>query len=115
MPQTPKPVGDKAALSADEQPPAAEAKEAAEKSETADAESEGSKETISAHEHPPKKAADQTDDLLFPTEDERRAIEASIKHAEKAAQPEEAGSDKEVGEPRNRCRGHDEHRKQSGS
>jgi hypothetical protein len=74
--------GDKAPLSAGEQPSTAEPKQADEKSETADAESDANKETISADEPPPKKAADQTDDLLFPTEDERRAIEA----AEKAAQ-----------------------------
>ena len=97
--------GGEAPLSADEKPPTAEPKEAAGKSETANAESDASKETISADEHPPKKAADQTDDLLFPTEAERRAIEASIKHAEKAAQPEgaarnaAAGSDNEVAEP----------------
>ena len=89
----------------DEQPATAEPKEAAEKSETANAESDASKETISADEHPPKKAADQTDELLFPTEDERRAIEASIKHAKRATQPEGAarnaagGSDNEVAEP----------------
>ena len=97
--------GGDAPLSTDEQPATAEPKEAAEKSETANAESDASKETISADEHPPKKAADQTDDLLFPTEDERRAIEASIKHAERATQPAGAarnaasGSDKEVAEP----------------
>jgi hypothetical protein len=69
-------------LSADEQPAPAEPKEAAEKSEIADSESDANKETISADEHPPEKAADQTDDLLFPTEDERRAIEAAEKAAE---------------------------------
>jgi hypothetical protein len=46
------------------------------------AEADGGKEMIFADEPPLKKAADQTDDLLFPTEDERRAVEA----AEKAAQ-----------------------------
>jgi hypothetical protein len=33
---------------------------------------------------PQPKPADQTDDLLLPTPDERRAIEASVKHADKA-------------------------------
>src|SRR5262245_18250143 len=48
-------------LSADEQLPTVAPKEAAEKSETVDSESNASKETISADEHPPEKAADQTD------------------------------------------------------
>jgi hypothetical protein len=74
--------GGEKTLSADEQLPTAEPKEASERSETAGAEGEAGENTISADEPPLKKAADQTDDLLFPTEDERRAIEA----AEKAAQ-----------------------------
>src|SRR5262245_59979985 len=56
----------------------------AEKTETANA--EPGTATPSADEQPQVKAADQTDDLLFPTEEERRAIEAHNKRAEKAAQ-----------------------------
>ena len=72
---------------------AAEPEGAAGKTDTANAEADGGKETLSADPQPQEKAADQTDDLLFPTEDERRAIEASIKHTEKAAQPEGAAGD----------------------
>ena len=80
---------------------AAEPEGAAGKTDTANAKADGGKETLSADEQPQKKAADQTDDLLFPTEDELRAIKA----AEKAAQPEGAAgdgaadSDTEVAEP----------------
>jgi hypothetical protein len=56
----------------------------AEKTETANA--EPGKATPSADEQPPVKAADQTDDLLSPTEAERRTIEAHNKRADKAAQ-----------------------------
>lgn len=48
---------------------------------TANAKSDGGKETLSANEQP-QKATNQTDDLLFPTEEELRAI--------KSAQPEGA-------------------------
>jgi hypothetical protein len=41
----------------------------------------------SANEAPQKKGADQTDDLLFPTEEELRAMKGGIKGAEKSAQP----------------------------
>jgi hypothetical protein len=85
--------GDQETLSAGEQASAAEPEAAAGKTDTAYAKADGSKETRSADEQPQKKATDQTDDLLFPTEDELRAIKASIKHAEKAAQPEGAASD----------------------
>ncbi len=47
-------------------------------------------ETPSADELPRAKAADQTDDLLSPTEDELRAIKGGIKDAKKPAQPERA-------------------------
>ena len=66
---------------------AAEPEGAAGETDTANAKPDGGKETLSADEQPQDKAADQSDDLLFPTEEERRAIEA---HAEKAAQPEGA-------------------------
>ena len=48
------------------------------------------KQTLSANEQPQKKGPDQTDDLLFPTEEELRAMKAGIKSAEKAVQPEGA-------------------------
>jgi hypothetical protein len=57
---------------------------AAEETEIANA--EPGKATPSADEQPQVKGADQTDDLLSPTEAERRAIEAHNKRAEKAAQ-----------------------------
>ena len=69
---------------------AAQPEGAAGKTDTANAKPDGGKETLSADEQPQDKATDQTDDLLFPTEEERRAIKASIKDAEKAAQPEGA-------------------------
>ena len=50
---------------------------------SANAEADGGKEALSADEPPQNKAADQTDDLLFPTEEELRAMKA----AEKAARP----------------------------
>ena len=68
---------------------AAQPEGAAGKTDTANAKADGGKETLSADEQPQDKAADQTDDLLFPTEDELRAIKA----AEKAAQPEGAAGD----------------------
>ena len=68
-------------LSAGEQP-----EEADGETNTTNAKPDGGNETLSAGEPPRIKAANQTDDLLFPTADELRAIEA----AEKAAQPEGA-------------------------
>jgi len=61
---------------------------AAGKTKPANAKPEGSKETLSANEQPRNKATDQTDDLLFPTEEELRAMKAGSKDAGKAAQPE---------------------------
>jgi hypothetical protein len=75
--------GGEEALSADEPPRAAQPEGAAGKTHTANG------ETLSADEQPQNKATDQTDDLLFPTEDELRAMKA----AEKAAQPEGAAGD----------------------
>jgi hypothetical protein len=49
--------------------------------------------TPTADEQPPVKAADQTDDLLAPNEQERRAIEAHRKHAENATGREGAAGD----------------------
>ena len=96
-----KPDGGKETLSADEQPratkagiedaeKAAQPEGAAGKTDPAKAKADGGKETPSANEQPQGKATDQTDDLLFPTEDELRAIKAGIKDAGKAAQPEGA-------------------------
>ncbi len=65
---------------------------AAGKADTANAKPDGGKETLAADEQPQGKGADQTDDLLFPTEEELRAIKAHDKDAEKAAQPEGAAS-----------------------
>jgi hypothetical protein len=78
--------GGEETLSADEQPLAAQPEVAAAKTDTANAKADGGEETLSADEQPQNKATDQTDDLLFPTEDELRAMKA----AEKAAQPEGA-------------------------
>lgn len=49
-----------------------------------------SKETPSSNEQPQKKGPDQTDDLLFPTEEELRAMKAGTKGVEKVAQPQAA-------------------------
>ena len=93
--------GSKETLSADEQPPAAEPEGAAGTAHTANAEADGDKETLPADVQPQKKAADQTDDLLFPTEAELRAIKAAEKAAQTkgAAGEGAADSDTEVAEP----------------
>jgi hypothetical protein len=59
----------------------------------ANAKPDDGKATLSADEHPPVKAADQTDDLLAPTEQERRAIEAHNKHAASATRDKVAAGD----------------------
>ena len=74
--------GGEGTLSTDEQPRAAEPEGAAGKTETANVKAGGGEERLSADLQPQKKGADQTDDLLFPTEAELRAIKA----AERAAQ-----------------------------
>ena len=51
-----------------------------------------SKKTLSANDPPQAKGADQKDDLLFPTEEELRAIKAHDKDAEKSAQPASGAS-----------------------
>jgi hypothetical protein len=79
----------KETLSADELPQAAKPDEVAAEDDAADAEADGGEETLSVDAKPQEKTADQTDDLLFPTEDERRAI----KDAERAAKSEGAGGD----------------------
>ena len=57
---------------------------------TDNAKPEGGIETPSAGKQPQGKATDQSDDLLFPTEDELREIKARNKDAGKSAQPDEA-------------------------
>ncbi len=93
--------GSKETLSADELPPAAEPEGAAGTAHTANAEADGNKETLPTDVQPLKKAADQTDDLLFPTADELRAIKAAEKAAQTkgAAGEGAADSDTEVAEP----------------
>ncbi len=59
-------------------------------SDSAKAQSDGGKETRSAHQQPQGNDTDQTDDLLFPTKEELRAIKAGPADAEKAVQPEGA-------------------------
>ena len=81
--------GGEEAVAADEQPRPAQPEGAAGTTDTANAKADGGAETLSADEQPQNKAADQTDDLLSPTEDELRAMKA----AEKAAQPEGAAGD----------------------
>ena len=61
---------------------------AAGKTKPANAKSEGSKEALAADERPRNRAADQTDDLLHPTEQELRGIAAPRKGVQNAAQPE---------------------------
>ena len=69
--------GSKETLSADEQPRAAQPEEAAGKTDTANAKADGGEETLSADIQPQKKTADQTDDLLSPTEAENSCDQSS--------------------------------------
>ncbi|MGE5514044.1 MAG: cytochrome c3 family protein [Bacteroidota bacterium] len=96
-----KPDADKKKSSPEELPPAmqaglketrqaAQAEGAAGKAKPANSKPGGGKENPSAGEQPQKKATDQTDDLLFPTEEELRAMKAGNRNAGKAAQPEAA-------------------------
>jgi hypothetical protein len=64
----------------------AEPDAAPEKTDAANTKADGGGETPSADEPPPNKAADQTDDLLSPTENELREMKA----AEEASKSEEA-------------------------
>jgi hypothetical protein len=91
------PDGRKEALSADGLPPAMQAgvKDAGPKgaggtTKITIAQAGGGKETASASKQPQARAADQTDDLLNPTEEELRGIAAPTKDAETAAQPDGA-------------------------
>lgn len=65
--------------------------------DTAKAKPDGGKGTPSANEQPQGKAADQTDDLLFPTEEELRAMQAGT--PQKAAKPKEAAENTVDGKP----------------
>lgn len=56
----------------------------------------GTKDAQPPAEEPPGKVTEQTDDLLFPTEDELRAIKAGTKSPETAGQPESAGGKTEA-------------------
>ena len=60
------------------------------KIDTDSAKAGGAKETPAAAEPPRAKSADQTDDLLFPTEEELRASAAPIKDTGKSSQPQGA-------------------------
>jgi hypothetical protein len=75
--------------SVDEQPQAVEPEEVAPEADGANAEADGGDETPSIDVRPQEKTADQTDDLLSPTEDERRAM----KDAERAAKSEGEAAD----------------------
>ena len=57
---------------------------AAGKGRPAKAISDADKETVSASEQPQRKGADQTDDLLFPTEEELRSLKSGAKDAARA-------------------------------
>jgi hypothetical protein len=61
--------------------------------DVANAKPDDGKAAPAADEQPPVKGADQTDDLLSPNEEERRAIEAHDKHAENASPREGAAGD----------------------
>ena len=88
-----KPDGVKKTLSANEPQREIQPKGEAGKTVATNAEADDDRKALPADEQPQKKTADQTDDLLFPTEDERRAIEASIKDARKSDQQEGATGD----------------------
>ncbi len=81
------------AAATEEAEKAAEPEASASSSDTPNTKPDNNKETLSADEPPKEKAADQTDDLLFPTKDELRAIEAHIQNAERAAAPEGVAGD----------------------
>ena len=68
---------------------ATEVERAGAKTAAAIAKRDGGKDRIAANEQPAGKATDQTDDLLFPTEEERREIDARSKDGGKS-RPEAA-------------------------
>ena len=85
------PAGRDAAAAADkDSAKAAESEAAAGKVDAPNAKPEGGIETLSADKQPKGKATDQSDDLLFPTEEEQREIKARNKDSGKGAQPDKA-------------------------
>jgi hypothetical protein len=68
---------------------AAKSEGATGKSNPSDAKAQGSAQTLSANRPPQPKAADQTDDLLFPTEEELRGLKGG-RSPGPSAQPEKA-------------------------
>ena len=87
------PANSDTAAAAEDAENATEPESATGNTDVANAEPGDGKATPSADEQPQGKAADQTDDLLFPTEEERRAIEAHNKHAENATRAKGAAGD----------------------
>jgi hypothetical protein len=69
------------------------------KTEPADAEPDEGKKALAANDQPQGKGADQKDDLLFPTEEELRAIKAHDKDTAKSAQPQGAASKTDANAP----------------
>lgn len=70
--------------------PAAEPKGAAGKTDAANAKPDGGKGSPTAGAQPQGKASDQSDELLFPTEEELREIKARSKDGAKAVEPQSA-------------------------
>ncbi len=68
----------------------------AEKTGTANAKPVGGKEPVAASQRPAGKAADQSDDLLFPTDDELREIKARNKEAGTVSRPDDASGNASV-------------------
>jgi len=86
---------------------AAEADGEGRKTDAANAKSD--KKSPAPEQHPQAKAADQTDDLLNPTEEELRGIAAPSKGAQKAAQPDAvAKTDTPNAKPGNKALVHEE-------
>ena len=69
---------------------AAQAEGDAEKAGSANVKPVGGKEPVAASQQPAGKAADQSDDLLFPTDDELREIKARNKEAGTVSRPDAA-------------------------
>jgi hypothetical protein len=67
---------------------------------TANAKTDGGTKTVAADERPQSRAADQTDDLLNPTQEELGGIAAPIKDAEKAVQPDAKKAQPEAAAPK---------------
>jgi len=89
------------AVAADEPPRPDEPEEAAATTESANAKTDDGNEAVAAIEPPQTKAADQTDDLLSPTADELREMQAAENAAKstRAAGGASAGSDTAAAEP----------------